>query len=42
VKAVREDIAVLPVTPEAHLAAVGSRLSPGVVRWLGRWGNPPS
>jgi NAD(P)-dependent dehydrogenase (short-subunit alcohol dehydrogenase family)/pimeloyl-ACP methyl ester carboxylesterase len=41
VKAVREDIAVLPVTPEAHLAAVGSRLSPGVVRWLGRWANPP-
>jgi NAD(P)-dependent dehydrogenase (short-subunit alcohol dehydrogenase family)/pimeloyl-ACP methyl ester carboxylesterase len=41
VKAVRENIAVLPVTPEAHLAAVGSRLSPAVVRWLGRWGNPP-
>jgi NAD(P)-dependent dehydrogenase (short-subunit alcohol dehydrogenase family)/pimeloyl-ACP methyl ester carboxylesterase len=41
VKAVRENIAVLPVTPEARLAAVGSRLSPGVVRWLGRWGKPP-
>lgn len=40
VKAVRENIAVLPVTPEARLAAVGSRLSPGVVRWLGRWGKP--
>ena len=40
-KAVRENIAVLPVTPEAHLAAVGSRLSPGVVRWLGKWANPP-
>jgi NAD(P)-dependent dehydrogenase (short-subunit alcohol dehydrogenase family)/pimeloyl-ACP methyl ester carboxylesterase len=40
VKAVRDNVAVLPVTPEAHLAAVGSRLSPGVVRWLGRWADP--
>ena len=40
-KAVRENIAVLPVTPEAHLAAVGARLSPGVVRGLGRWVRPP-
>ncbi len=40
-KAVRENIAVLPVTPEAHLAAIGARLSPGMVRGLGRWVRPP-
>lgn len=41
VKAVRDDVAVLPVTPEARLAALGARLSPGAVRWLGRWAQPP-
>ncbi|HEX3782470.1 MAG TPA: SDR family oxidoreductase [Pseudonocardiaceae bacterium] len=41
VKAVRDNQAVVPVTPEAHLAAVGSRLSPGIVRAMGRWIRPP-
>jgi len=41
VKAVLDNRAVVPVTPEAHLAAVGSRLSPGLVRAIGRWVRPP-
>lgn len=34
-RAVAENRAVVPVTPEAHVAAIGSRLAPGLVRWVG-------
>jgi len=34
-RAVAENRAVVPVTPEAHLAAIGSRVWPGLVRRLG-------
>jgi NAD(P)-dependent dehydrogenase (short-subunit alcohol dehydrogenase family) len=36
VDAVASNRAVVPVNPEAHLAAVGMRLSPGLVRLFGR------
>ncbi|WP_019632099.1 SDR family oxidoreductase [Actinomadura atramentaria] len=36
VAAVRHDRAVVPVTPEAHLGYLGSRLSPGLMRALAR------
>lgn len=41
-RAVRANRAVQPVTPEAYLAAWGSRLSPGVMRGMGRWFRSPS
>jgi NAD(P)-dependent dehydrogenase (short-subunit alcohol dehydrogenase family)/pimeloyl-ACP methyl ester carboxylesterase len=34
-RAVEDNRAVVPVTPEAHVAALGSRLAPGLVRWVG-------
>ena len=34
-RAVEQNRAVVPVTPEGHLAAIGSRLAPGLVRWVG-------
>ncbi|HKN97544.1 MAG TPA: SDR family NAD(P)-dependent oxidoreductase, partial [Pseudonocardiaceae bacterium] len=36
-KAVTDNRAVVPVTPEAHLAAAGSRMSPALVRRFGGW-----
>jgi NAD(P)-dependent dehydrogenase (short-subunit alcohol dehydrogenase family) len=39
-KAVTENRAVVPVTPEAHLAAAGTRMSPALVRRFGgRFGS---
>jgi NAD(P)-dependent dehydrogenase (short-subunit alcohol dehydrogenase family)/pimeloyl-ACP methyl ester carboxylesterase len=35
-RAVRDNKAVVPVTAEAHLAAVGARVSPGLLRALGK------
>jgi NAD(P)-dependent dehydrogenase (short-subunit alcohol dehydrogenase family)/pimeloyl-ACP methyl ester carboxylesterase len=35
--AVRRNRAVVPVTPEGWLAAIGSRISPNAVRLAGRW-----
>jgi NAD(P)-dependent dehydrogenase (short-subunit alcohol dehydrogenase family)/pimeloyl-ACP methyl ester carboxylesterase len=35
-RAVAENRAVVPVTPEAHIAALGARLSPGLMRGIGR------
>ncbi len=40
-RAVRDNRAVVPVTPEAHVAWFGSRVSPGIVRAVGRWVRPP-
>jgi NAD(P)-dependent dehydrogenase (short-subunit alcohol dehydrogenase family)/pimeloyl-ACP methyl ester carboxylesterase len=39
--AVRDNTAIVPVTPEAHAAALGSRLSPRLARALGRWVRSP-
>jgi NAD(P)-dependent dehydrogenase (short-subunit alcohol dehydrogenase family) len=39
-RAVRRDLAVVPVTPEAHAARLLSRLSPGAIRALARF-DPP-
>jgi NAD(P)-dependent dehydrogenase (short-subunit alcohol dehydrogenase family)/pimeloyl-ACP methyl ester carboxylesterase len=36
-RAVRDNRAVVPVTTEAHLAALGTRVSPGLMRALGRF-----
>jgi NAD(P)-dependent dehydrogenase (short-subunit alcohol dehydrogenase family)/pimeloyl-ACP methyl ester carboxylesterase len=36
-RAVAENRAVVPVTPEAHLAAVGVRVAPGLIRRFGGW-----
>lgn len=40
-RAVERNRAVVPVTPEAHLAAIGSRLSPALVRRVGGWLGTP-
>jgi NAD(P)-dependent dehydrogenase (short-subunit alcohol dehydrogenase family)/pimeloyl-ACP methyl ester carboxylesterase len=37
VRAVRDNKLVVPVTPEAHLAAAGTRVAPALTRALGRW-----
>jgi NAD(P)-dependent dehydrogenase (short-subunit alcohol dehydrogenase family)/pimeloyl-ACP methyl ester carboxylesterase len=34
-RAVADNRAIVPVTPEAHLAAIGSRVSPGLMRRVG-------
>jgi short-subunit dehydrogenase len=36
-RAVAENRAVVPVTPEARLAAVGVRVAPGLIRRFGGW-----
>lgn len=39
-RAVSDNTAVVPVTAEGHLAALGARLSPGLMRALGRVARP--